>query len=584
MSPTEKTSTFGMWKLFSFIKNYWAQMGLAVGSGILNQIAAISASALGAYLTGMAVLGQGRDKIGVLLVVLASLIVARAVMYYLEMWFAHYVAYGVLADFRVLLFRALERIAPGHLINRRSGEVASALMADVELLEWFYAHTFGAFLVAIIVPVVVLLVMGFVHWFLPLILIPWIVLACTAPFWLRKKADQQGGLVRTYLAEVNAEIVDGIQGLREILSFGFESDYLKKLDESNKLLNRSQLDYGKRLGTEGGIVDAFVSLGMLCMLVTSAVLIGSGKLEPRWFPVVVILSIYVFAPVIGIAKMARNFGLIKAASTRVFSFLEMPPMVVDYSNFVPTSLEARIDFKNVDFQYGENLPQVLKRVSFSINKGETVALVGHSGVGKSTCANLLLRFWDTSGGAVEIGGYDIRDFTQHTLREMISYVPQDVYLFNMSVNENIRLGKPDASQEEIKRAAKEALAHEFILKLPEGYDTNIGERGSQLSGGQRQRIAIARALLKNAPILLMDEAVSNLDTQNERELQEILLKLRKGKTTLVIAHRLSTILSADRIIVLENGEVTEVGKHDELTKKGGAYYRLLGSQRDGIVA
>ena len=262
MSPTEKNNTLGMWKLFSFIKNYWGQMGLAVGSGILNQIAAISASALGAYLTGMAVLGQGRDKIVVLLVVLASLIVARAVLYYLEMWFAHYVAYGILADFRVLLFRALERIAPGHLINRRSGEVASALMADVEILEWFYAHTFGAFLVAVIVPGVVLFAMGFIHWLLPLMLIPWIVLACTAPLWLREKADEQGRLVRTYLAEVNAEIVDGIQGLREILSFGYEADYLKKLDQSNKVLNRSQLDYGKRLGTEGGIVDAFVSLGM----------------------------------------------------------------------------------------------------------------------------------------------------------------------------------------------------------------------------------------------------------------------------------------------------------------------------------
>ncbi|WP_242831037.1 ABC transporter transmembrane domain-containing protein [Desulfosporosinus meridiei] len=234
-------------------------------------------------------------------------------------------AYGVLADFRVLLYRALERIAPGHLINRRSGEVASALMADVEILEWFYAHTFGAFLVAVIVPLIVLLAMGFVHWVLPLILIPWILLVCTAPFWLRKKADQQGSLVRTYLAGVNAEIVDGIQGLREILSFGFEGDYLKKLDQSTKVLSKSQLDYGKRLGTEGDIVDAFVSLGMLCMLVTSASLIGSEKLEPGWFPVVVIMSIYVFAPVTGIAKMARNFGLIKAASARVFSFLEMKP-------------------------------------------------------------------------------------------------------------------------------------------------------------------------------------------------------------------------------------------------------------------
>ena len=226
-------------------------------------------------------------------------------------------------------------------------------------------------------------------------------------------------------------------------------------------------------------------------------------------------------------------------------------------------------------------PDALGSVSFGVAPGETVALVGHSGAGKSTSAHLLLRFWDVTGGSVSIGGHDVREMPQHVWRELVTFVPQDTYLFHTSVAENIRLGRPDATDDEVRTAARQALADEFITALPDGYDTLVGERGAKLSGGQRQRIALARAVIKDSPILVMDEPVSNLDAESERELAVAMAQARKGRTVLVIAHRLSTIKTADRLVVLDRGRVAEVGRHDDLVAAGGTYARLVSSQQAG---
>lgn len=575
---------FYLVKLFPYVGSYSKQMSLAVITGILHQLTAISCSAVGAYLVGVAATSREKDKVVTGIIVLVFLVIIRVAMRYGEMWYAHVAAYGILSNFRVTLYKAIERLAPSYLMNKRTGEMASTLMADVEVLEWFYAHTAGVFIVAVVVPLITLTSIAFIHWTLPIILIPWITLVATVPFWFRKRAEVEGKNIRNSLAEVNAEVVDGIQGVKEILSFGYESHYLCKLKKYNQLLSRKQLAYGKRLGLEGGLMNLFMSFGMLSVLACSIYLMLSHQIDPRLYPVSIILAIYIFNPIIEIAKMARNFGIIQAAAQRVFLVLEMPPLVEDKVNKAPDCpVEPKVSFQNVTFKYKENLSEVLKEVSFEVYPGETVALVGHSGAGKSTCSNLLMRFWDVQAGSIKIGSHKVDEFPQETLRSMIAVVPQDVYLFNTSVAENIRLGNPDADEEGVKEAAKLALAHDFIQELPQGYDTIVGERGTQLSGGQRQRIAIARALLKNAPILLMDEAVSSLDAENEQELQEAISSLQKGRTTLVIAHRLSTILSADRIVVLEQGKAVESGTHYELLKNNGVYSRLIGSQYNGVV-
>jgi ATP-binding cassette subfamily B protein len=333
------------------------------------------------------------------------------------------------------------------------------------------------------------------------------------------------------------------------------------------------------MGLENALLNAFMSLGLICVLLVSLLLVNQGALSTMMYPVATLLAANVFLPVLEISRMARNFNILQASANRVFTILETQPTIQDFVTEDPNGeFEKSVSFDAVTFRYAQNLPDVLEKVSFDVHVGETVALVGHSGAGKSTCANLLLRFWDVQDGTIKIGPYDLRSFTQTSLRDLIAVVPQEIYLFNSSILDNIRLGSPFASEEDVVESAKNALAHDFIVALPDGYETIVGERGAQLSGGQRQRIAIARAFLKKSPILLMDEALSSLDTKNEQEVQAAMDALKKGRTTIVIAHRLSTIMTADRLVVLKDGKVVQVGSHEELIHVDGYYRELIGSQ------
>jgi ABC-type multidrug transport system fused ATPase/permease subunit len=294
------------------------------------------------------------------------------------------------------------------------------------------------------------------------------------------------------------------------------------------------------------------------------------------------LSVLLFSPLIEVCGVARNLGLVFAAANRLQVVFDSRPAVRDEeaAGDAGGPIKGVINFEGVSFRYRPELAPVLREVSFEVKSGETVALVGPSGAGKSTCVNLLLRYWDPQSGSIRLDGRDIRGIPLKSLHDMSCAVLQDVYLFNIPVRENIRLGNVDADDEAVKAAAKAAYAHDFIQALPKGYDTVTGERGIRLSGGQRQRVAIARAILKNAPVLILDEAVANLDTESERYIRLALREQLAHRTILMVAHRLSTIMSADKLIVLNEGRVVQAGSHSTLINREGFYRDLVADQFD----
>lgn len=570
-----------MLSLVGTIKNHHGKMIFAAASGVVKHLSTIGSAALGAYIVGLAAKGELLPVARPLFIILGILVVLTGFSYFGESFTAHDVAYRILAEFRIKLYDCVERVCPAILLDMRSGQLASTLMSDVEILEWFFAHTFSSVFVMLIVDLIILVYFATLHWLLAVIILFFQILTIVIPFILRKKADAQGKILRDSLADANAVTVEGVHGLKEILTLNYRDRYGVKNEFYMGRLYRAQQNYGRRVGTESAVTEIVIGIAMLVAKLATIYMVFGDMLPFELYTTIVILAVLCFNPIIEISTMARNFGIITAAADRVYRVMEAEPLVKDTGKEIDLdSIDKTVRFDHVSFRYKETADNAVEDVSFSIRKGETLALVGHSGAGKTTCANLLLRYWDVDSGSITVGGVDLRDMSLNNVRDLVSAVLQDVYLFNIPIKENIRLGSPEATDEDIVRAAKLACAHDFIMSLPDGYDTNVGERGANISGGQRQRIAIARAILKDSPILILDEAVSNLDTENEKEIQQALKEVSKDRTTLVIAHRLSTIMSADKILVLDRGKVVQSGTHEELIRQEGIYRTLVSAQMD----
>jgi ATP-binding cassette subfamily B protein len=570
-----------LWRrLLLLVRDWWGQLSVTFLCGVGHVTAIIGIGVVSALIVGRVAKGL---EYHTLLTLLGLLIPLSALLHYLESWLAHDLAYRLLAEMRVHVYEVLDRLAPAYLYRRRSGDLVSLVTADVETVELFFAHTIAPGFVAIMVPGTVLAVLAYFAWPLALTLLPFLVVVALSPLLAGRQQERLGQELRAQLGEVNAYTVDSVQGLKEIVAFLRGPWQLAMLQAYGERLNRIRQRFLNHLSFTHVFVEALMGTGGLAVMALGAMLVTRGSLEASTLPLLTLLALASFVPVSEIARIGKELADTLASARRIFAVQDEPVPVVDGPNVIPF-LPSRdmgvslIQYEGVSFRYGPEEPLALRQVTFAVQRGQTVALVGRSGSGKTTAVHLLLRFWDPQMGCIRLGGRELRDFQLNALRQQIALVSQDTYLFNTSVRDNLRLGRPQATDAELMVAAQQANAHEFILCLPDGYETRIGERGVQLSGGQRQRLAIARAILKDAPILLLDEATSHLDSENERLVHEALKRLMVGRTTLLIAHRLSTVCDAEHIVVLDKGVVAEQGTHEALLARGGVYAHLVGMQ------
>src|SRR5579883_224882 len=563
-------------RLLRLVRPWLGEMSATLTFGILNALSNAALAVLGAVIVAKVATHQPVDG---WLWGLAGMAIAAGLMRWFDGWIAHDLAYRLLGSLRIRLYRLLDPLAPAYLLRRRSGDLVSAAMSDIETIELFYAHTISPGFVAIVVPGVILLALAFLSWPLALVLLPFLVAVALTPLIASKRMERLGQDVREITGDTNAQIVDSIQGLRTIVAFNYGQRRSAEVDASGRRLSASKRRLTRWQSFQAALVDALIGLGGLAVLTMGASLVSEGHVGRYDLPLVTVLAMSSFLPVVTIVTVARDLMQTLAAGRRYFAIEDEPVPVTDGP---VAELAAQgslpVSFEGVTFRYNPTERPALEDVTFAIPAGGTVALVGRSGAGKTTVANLLLRFWDPQQGSIRIGGTDVRELELDELRRHIALVSQDTYLFHTSLRDNIRLGRPDASDEDVLRAARGANVDEFASVLPNGYDTLVGERGLQLSGGQRQRISIARAILKDAPILVLDEATSHLDALNEAEVHDALSRLMAGRTTLVIAHRLSTIRNADRIVVLDGGHAVEQGTHAELLARDGLYSHLIASQ------
>ena len=564
------------------IRPHLGLMSLAVISEILRQVSGIGVAVLGAALFARAVAGTAIEELYPYAAAMIILGLARGTFGYLGPYLSHVAAFRILVDLRDEFFWAIEPLAPAKLARRRTGDLVSTAVSDIELLELFFAHTAGPAVVAFIVPIIALTALATINLLLAEALLIFLILLILMPrlaFWL---GTTLGERLRGQQALLNSQVLDTIQGMKEILSFGYSRQRIEELSENSAALLALQARQARNIGLQSAAKISIVSVGTLAVLLCASILVRQNSLAPGFLPITMILASSVFLSITSVVEISKQLSLTRAAARRLFLLLDEQPAVRDESGLGPAvpieSIEPSISLQDVSFRYAPDEPLILSSISLEIPAGSTVALVGTSGAGKSTVINLMLRFWDPEAGRILLGGSDLRRYPMMQLRRLFSVVSQDVFLFSDSIRENIRLGRPEASDAEVEEVASRARIHDFIITLPQGYDTLVGERGVRLSGGERQRIAIARALLKGAPILVLDEATSSLDAENERAIKEALMERREGRTTIMIAHRLSTVVDADWIFVINGGRVVEQGRHEDLIARKGRYARLVEAQ------
>ena len=568
-------------ELFGYIAPWKARLSLTFALGVLRVVNLIGVGVLSALVV---VALKSSQPFAGYLIALAVVAPLAGVLHWLESWFAHDMAFRLLAEMRIALFDKLNELAPAYLVRRRTGDLVAMATHDVELVEYFFAHTVAPAFVAVLVPVAVMAVLFAHGWLMALALLPFLVVVGLSPFLMRHRVDELGSRAREALGELNAHVVDTIQGLTEIIAFEQTPYRRAEFVERVRRHLRVRVPFYRDLTLQKSILEAATGLGGLVVVAAATYLVGTGEVRAAIVPLLTLLALSAFLPVSEIAQIGRQLADTLGATRRLYAVRTETVTVADGRGVdEPDIAAAALEVHAVEFGYFANRA-VLSDVSFAVPAGRTVALVGPSGAGKTTMAHLFLRFWDPQAGTVRMSGHELRDYRLEELRERIALVSQDTYLFNETLRTNILMARPAATPDELQEAVERASLDDFVDALPDGLDTRVGERGVRLSGGQRQRVAIARAFLKDAPILILDEATSHLDAVNEFAVRRALEDLMAQRTTVVIAHRLSTVRDADQIVVLDEGRVVEIGDHDTLMRDAGLYAQLVGHQLASAAA
>ena len=552
----ERKSGFQIMKrLIVELKPLTPFMFITVITGVLGFLAAISITSFASIALGVLIGEVTTITFKSAVIVMIACSILRGLLRYCEQLSGHYIAFKILVILRDKIFTALRRLAPAKLEGKEKGNLISLITSDIELLEVFYAHTIAPITIAILTNAIISVVLFTINpWFGILGAVFFLIVGFAIPYVSSKLAKEAGVEYRNTFGESNSYILDSLRGLKEILLFSNGQKRLDNMNEQSHKLNKSLAKIKSHEGVIRGVTDFVIMVAILTFVGVGFSLFTHGNIEFIEIIVAVVILSSSFGPVVALSNLSNNLLHTFACAERIFALLDEKPYVEE----IPGEEEIKshiIKFKDVTFSYPNRDKEILEDVTIDINKGDKIALIGESGIGKSTFVKLIMRFWDVSSGRIEIDNKNIKDIKTKSLRNSQTLVSQETYLFNESIEDNIKIGNINASREEVIEAAKKASIHEFIEKLPNGYDTKAGELGGMLSSGEKQRIGLARAFISNGDVLILDEPTSNLDTLNEAEILKSIKENCEDKTIVLISHRKSTTSICSKIYKLENKKV-----------------------------
>jgi ATP-binding cassette subfamily C protein CydC len=580
-------------RLLRQLRRLTGWMAMAILLGLLSILSGLGLVILSAYLIAKAALHPPFHLLFYAIIGVQLLGIIRGILRYIERIISHETTFRLLTHLRVWFYRAFEPIVPARIMavtrgtstDFTSGDLLSRIVADIDTLQEFYIRVIAPPVIAVLLGILMLFALGAYNVLLAYTLLVFFVLAgIGVPCQTYLLSRKLGRRIIAVRAALHMSMVDSIQGVADLLAYNQDEAQAQNIRTLNGQLVRLQASMAQIEGLREALGILLVDGCGWIMLIIAIPLVRSGRLSGVFLAVLVLAVIGSFEAITPLASAAQHLGGSLQAGQRLFEVIDTPPTIREPAQPAPLPGRYDLEIQHLSFRYSNNEPDVLKDVSFTVPQGRCVAIVGASGAGKSTIANLLARLWDYERGSIQLGGHELADYAQQDIHRLIGVVEQHTHLFNATVRENLLIARPEASQKEIQEAAKQACIHSVIEALPQGYETLIGEQGHKLSGGERQRLALARAMLKNAPILIFDEATANLDTLTEHEVLRAIHRQIQGRTTLIITHRLVGLENVDEILVMQAGTIKERGTQYELLQAEGLYWKLWQIQNQAIAA